>query len=92
MTIRSRSPLRISFGGGGTDVSPYCDEHGGAVLSATIDRYAYATINSDEDDDVIVIESIDYDVSISYALDEEFVYDWQLDLAKAVVDRFRADH
>ena len=92
MTIRSRSPLRISFGGGGTDVSPYCDEHGGAVLSATIDRYAYATINSDEDDDVIVIESIDYDVSISYALDEEFVYDGQLDLAKAVVDRFRADH
>jgi len=90
MTIRSRSPLRISFGGGGTDVSPYCDERGGAVLSATIDRYAYATI--EPGGDLIEIESIDYDVSISYALDEEFVYDGQLDLAKAVVDRFRADH
>jgi D-glycero-alpha-D-manno-heptose-7-phosphate kinase len=90
MTIRSRSPLRISFGGGGTDVSPYCDERGGAVLSATIDRYAYVTI--EPGGDLISVESIDYDVSIAYALDEEFVYDGQLDLAKAVIDRFRADH
>jgi D-glycero-alpha-D-manno-heptose-7-phosphate kinase len=90
MTIRSRSPLRISFGGGGTDVSPYCDERGGAVLSATIDRYAYATI--EPGGDLISVQSLDYDVSIAYALDEEFVYDGQLDLAKAVIDRFRADH
>lgn len=90
MTIRSRSPLRISFGGGGTDVSPYCDERGGAVLSATIDRYAYATI--EPGDDLITVESLDYDISVAYALDEEFVYDGQLDLAKAVIDRFRADY
>lgn len=90
MTVRSRSPLRVSFGGGGTDVSPYCDERGGAVLSATIDRYAYATV--EPGDELITVESLDYDVSIAYALDEEFVYDGQLDLAKAVIDRFRADH
>jgi D-glycero-alpha-D-manno-heptose-7-phosphate kinase len=90
MTIRSRSPLRISFGGGGTDVSPYCDERGGAVLSATIDRYAYATL--EPVGDRIIVESLDYDVSVDYALDEEFVYDGQLDLAKAVIDRFRSDH
>jgi D-glycero-alpha-D-manno-heptose-7-phosphate kinase len=90
MTIRSRSPLRISFGGGGTDVSPYCDERGGAVLSATIDRYAYATVQPG--DGRIVVESIDYDVSIAYELEEEFVYDGQLDLAKAAIDRFRTDH
>ncbi|HEY5434619.1 MAG TPA: hypothetical protein VIK13_05255 [Candidatus Limnocylindrales bacterium] len=90
MTVRSRSPLRVSFGGGGTDVSPYLDERGGAVLSTTVDRYAYATVEPGED--LITVESLDYDVSIAYALDEQFVYDGQLDLAKAVIDHFRADH
>ena len=32
------SPFRISFGGGGTDISPFCDTHGGAVINTTIDR------------------------------------------------------
>lgn len=32
------SPFRISFGGGGTDISPFCDKHGGAVINTTIDR------------------------------------------------------
>jgi galactokinase/mevalonate kinase-like predicted kinase len=38
--VRSKSPLRISFAGGGTDVLPYMADHGGVVLSATIDKYA----------------------------------------------------
>jgi D-glycero-alpha-D-manno-heptose-7-phosphate kinase len=88
MVIRARAPLRISFGGGGTDVSPYCDDRGGAVLSSTIDRWAYATVIPG-DDDVIEVESLDYDASVSYHLDEAFVYDGQLDLVKAVIDHFR---
>ena len=37
--FRSKAPLRISFAGGGTDVSPYPEEKGGAVLNCTIDKF-----------------------------------------------------
>lgn len=87
MIIRARAPLRISFGGGGTDVSPYCDERGGAVLSATINRYACATLVPRGEK--LTISSLDYDVSISYDLEDSFVYDGQLDLAKGVLKHFR---
>ena len=44
MIIRSKAPLRIGLAGGGTDVSPYSDIYGGAILNTTIDLYAFATI------------------------------------------------
>lgn len=58
MIIRSKTPLRIGLAGGGTDVSPYSDLYGGAILNATISMYAYATIEP-RDDGKIVFHSSD---------------------------------
>ncbi len=46
--VHARAPLRISFAGGGTDVPPYPERRGGAVLSATIDWSAYASVRAVE--------------------------------------------
>lgn len=42
--IIARSPLRVSLGGGGTDLPSYYQNHGGFLLAAAIDKYVYATV------------------------------------------------
>jgi D-glycero-alpha-D-manno-heptose-7-phosphate kinase len=42
--IIARSPLRITLGGGGTDLPSYYQEHGGFLIAAAIDRYVYVTV------------------------------------------------
>jgi D-glycero-alpha-D-manno-heptose-7-phosphate kinase len=84
MIIRSKAPLRISFGGGGTDVSPYAEEKVGNTLSATIDKYAYCTLTL-RDDNLIKVHSLDYDIVASYQASEDLTFDGRLDLVKSAL-------
>ena len=84
MVIRGRAPLRISFGGGGTDVAPFCEEQGGAVIGSTINKYAYCSIVPREDDQIIV-HSLDFDMTVKYNTSENYVYDGKLDLVTAAL-------
>lgn len=83
MIIRARAPLRLGLAGGGTDVSPYCDIHGGYVLNATIDRYAYAVIKT-LDEPVIRFVATDQQSEKIKAITEPLVLNGKLDLHKAV--------
>lgn len=85
--IRAKAPLRVSFAGGGTDVPPFPADEGGAVLSATINRYAYASLRPREDRQ-ITMQSLDFGVSVDFGIDEPLLFDGRLDLIKAPVARF----
>ena len=87
--VRSRAPLRISFSGGGTDVSPYPERFGGCVLSCTIDKYAYVTVRA-RDDAQIAIRSLDYGIEVTYDPTELGTAGGQLKLVDAIVRRFNA--
>src|ERR1700692_3482247 len=84
--IRARVPLRLGLAGGGTDLSPYCDEFGGAVLNLTIDRYAYATIEPSPDGLVHFIAP-DLNVTASFAADMSAIQSSRLPLHAGVTAR-----
>ena len=84
MVIRAKAPLRVSFGGGGTDVEHFCVEQGGAVIGSTINKYAYCSIIPREDDQIIV-HSLDFDMTVKYNARENYVYDGRLDLVTAAL-------
>ncbi len=88
MIVRAKAPLRISFCGGGTDVSPYPEERGGVVLSATVDKYAYASLRPRPDEE-IHITSLDYDLTRSYPAGKRLSADGELDLVKGVLNHFQ---
>jgi D-glycero-alpha-D-manno-heptose-7-phosphate kinase len=91
MLIRARAPLRLGLAGGGSDVSPFCDLHGGSVLNATIDRYAYAVIRT-LDDPVVRFVAPDQQVEKVKPAEGPFPLNGKLDLHKSVYNHFITHH
>ncbi len=91
MIIRSKAPLRLGLAGGGSDVAPYSDLYGGAILNATINMYAYATIIP-RNDGKIVLNSYDSKQSIELNDDKTLEINGKLDLHKGVYNRVVKDY
>ncbi len=91
MIYRSRAPLRIGLAGGGTDVSPYSDQFGGAILNATISLSAYATIEPLAENKIIV-QTLDRNEEQSFDLSPELPINGTLDLLKGVYNRVQKDY
>lgn len=91
MIIRSKAPLRLGLAGGGSDVSPYSDIYGGAILNATITMYAYATIEP-LDNGQIIINAIDKGEVVEYKTQEMLPMDGSLDLLKGIYNRVVHDY
>lgn len=90
MLIRSKSPLRLGLAGGGSDVSPYSDIYGGLVLNATINLYAYCTIE-ELDSPEIIIHSYDANCFKTYPLAPALEIDGEASLIKGVYNRIVKD-
>ena len=74
MIVRSKAPLRLGLAGGGSDVSPYSNIYGGLILNATINLYAYCTIE-ETDNGQIVIDAFDSHCHNSYSYDKLLMID-----------------
>ena len=83
--ILSRSPFRISLGGGGTDLPSYYSQHGGFILSAAIDKYIYVCVNRPTADRLIRVK---YSISEKVASVAEI----QHDLVRPALELLQLDH
>ncbi len=86
----ARAPLRISLGGGGTDLPAYYEQFGGMVVSTTIDKYVYVHIDRNGVDHT-QITSADYQTFYRHHLDAPLDWEGDLSLPRAVLHEFGVD-
>lgn len=91
MIVRARAPLRLGLAGGGTDVSPYCDEFGGCVLNVTIDLSAFASVAL-RNDDRVEFKAVDMECDEICAAESNLPIEGRLILHRAVYNRMIQDY
>jgi len=91
MLFRSKAPLRIGLAGGGSDVGPYSDKYGGAILNITISLYAHANIQP-LSEPKIILDSLEREEHQEFPLCDTLPVDGKLDLLKGVYNRIRKDY
>lgn len=87
MVLITRAPVRISFGGGGTDLPSYYETYGGLVVSTTINYYVYTILTPDQLDGVQII-SADCRALTQRPTCEDLIWDDDLNLPKAITYYF----
>jgi D-glycero-alpha-D-manno-heptose-7-phosphate kinase len=87
LLLIARAPVRISLGGGGTDLPAYYTQFGGAVVNTAINRYTYTTISPGPTQALQIISS-DFRVFYRHEPGAEITADGELGLAKAVLREF----
>lgn len=89
MIVRSRAPLRLGLAGGGSDLPAYYEKYGGAVLNATVDLYAYCTI--EKLNDKIIFEAADLEIELEYSV-KPIISDSPLKLHQGIYNRIIRDY
>ena len=88
--IRSKAPLRLGLAGGGTDIANYYNRYGGYVLNATVDMYAYCTIEPN-DSDTIEFTAADMGKKEQHASAEKLPISPVLSLHTGIYNRIVSD-
>ena len=89
--IISKAPVRLSFGGGGTDLPAYYERHGGAVLSVTIDKYFYTIVEPVKGGPAEIVSS-DYQLHQRFPDMTRANLSGALKIPKAVLKRYGVDN
>ncbi len=87
--VRGKTPLRISFAGGGTDIPYFFEKYGGVVISATINKYCHGSIVKRADSKIVINSDIDDDIIFDSG--REMKYDGKFDIIKAIVKIMKPD-
>jgi len=87
----ARAPVRISFAGGGTDLPAFFTRHGGAVVSATLDKYVYVILTVHGGPELQILSS-DYRTFYRHTPGQALLWEGDLNLPRAILHEFGIHH